>query len=426
MLDALHETGGPQPRAAQGPFAWLLPWGRSRGTAPVGAVSARAPAEAVREVTPNTEGSPMSARSRIICAALAASLALAPVSGASACTGIMLKAKDGSLVHGRTAEFGVPLDLGMAFVPKGTPFVGHTPAGEGMAFTAKYAALGATAFGAPSMLDGINEAGLSAGAFYFPTFAGYTEITPENRKRALAPTEFLNYVLTQFATIDEVKKAVMGGEVVIAPTVVAEWGPAPAPFHFVVYDRTGAIVIEPLGGKLVVTDNPLGVITNSPAFDWHMTNLRNYVSLRPLNVPPVTVDRLKLQPLGQGSGMVGLPGDFTPPSRFVRAAVFSATAVPPASVAEGVTQVFHVLNNFDIPVGVAADKDGDKVGYDFTLATVARDPLALRYYWKTYEDQTIRVLDLKALIAQGGPAKVRHYVLPKTQSIPDMTADVPR
>src|SRR5690606_6140997 len=121
-----------------------------------------------------------------------------------------------------------------------------------------------------------------------------------------------------------------------------------------------AIVIEPVEGQLAVYDNPLGVITHSPSFAWHMTNLRNYIALSPRNVPPIEVDGEMLAQLGQGSGMLGLPGDFTPPSRFVRAAVFSASAVPAQTAAEGVPQVFHILNNFDIPIGVArAEENGE-------------------------------------------------------------------
>ena len=116
---------------------------------------------------------------------------------------------------------------------------------------------------------------------------------------------------------------------VIAPTLVPGFPPEPQPVHVVVYDKTGAsIVIEPLDGKLKVYDNPLGVITNSPTFDWHMINVRNYVALNPRNVPPVTINGTTFRNMGQGSGMLGLPGDFTPPSRFVRASVFSATAIP--------------------------------------------------------------------------------------------------
>jgi choloylglycine hydrolase len=160
-----------------------------------------------------------------------------------------------------------------------------------------------------------------------------------------------------------------------------------------VYDRSGkCIVIEPINKKLVYYKDALGVITNSPAFDWHMTNLRNYISLNPENVDSVKffgkeIDGLAL---GAGNGMLGLPGDFTPPSRFVRAAVFSTTVVKPKNAREGIKEIFHILNNFDIPKGSVMEKGTP----DYTLFTVARDPQSLSYYYRTYDDQTMRVVHM--------------------------------
>ena len=135
--------------------------------------------------------------------------------------------------------------------------------------------------------------------------------------------------MTQFATIGEVRSAIQNGECVIAPTVLEGWGTEAPPFHYIVFDNTGAsIVIEPIDGKLKVFDNRLGVLTNSPAFDWHITNLRNYIALNPRNVPPVEIDGMKLRSFGQGSGMLGLPGDFTPPSRFVPRGCFQRYGLP--------------------------------------------------------------------------------------------------
>lgn len=314
----------------------------------------------------------------------------------SACTGIMLKMKDGAIVHGRTLEFGTPVDTSIAVIPRGQAFTGQTPNGDGLKYTAKYGAVGIVAFGNPRLLDGVNEAGLAAGSFYFPTFAGYTAVTPENQGKGLSPADFPNWILTQFGSVDEVRKAVESGVVVIAPTVLEGWGPVAPPFHYVVYDKSGAsLVIEPVDGKLKIHDNPLGVMTNSPSFDWHMTNLRNYIALNPRDVPPVKIDGETFKALGQGTGMLGLPGDFTPPSRFIRAAVFSATAMPAENAAKGVDQVFHILNNFDIPVGVSRETVQGVVYSDYTQMTVARDPQSLRYYYKTYDDQTIRMVDLK-------------------------------
>lgn len=311
-----------------------------------------------------------------------------------ACTGIKLVAKDGSFVAGRTLEFGIDLDTSVAIVPRGFPFVGTTPNGKGMAYKSKYGVVGAFAFNQPALLDGLNEKGLAVGTFYFPGFAGYTTITPENQSKALSPIEFPNWILTQFATVEEVKAAL--ASVVIAPTIDKVWGPAAAPFHYIVFDAQGkGLVIEPINGQLNTYDTVLGTFTNSPTFDWHMTNLRNYINLTPFNVKPLDIDGLVLAPFGQGSGMVGLPGDFTPPSRFVRAAIFSITAIAKDTAEESVLQAFHILNQFDIPVGSARAVENGVTYTDSTMITCVRDPQALKYYFKTYDDQTIRVIDLK-------------------------------
>jgi choloylglycine hydrolase len=331
---------------------------------------------------------------RAIAAALVMSFAAAQT--ASACTGIMLRNADGSIVHGRTVEFGIPLAIDFAVGPGGYAFTGMTPLGEGKKWTAKYGALGAIVFGNLGIMDGVNEKGLAIGAFYFPTMAEYTPTTADNQAKSMSSIDFSNWVLTSFATVDEVRAAVESGEVVVAPTLLPGWPPTVQPFHWIVYDKSGkALVIEPLGGKLVVTDNPLGVLTNSPSFDWHVSNLHNYLALNPRDVPAVKLDGETLQSFGMGAGMLGLPGDFTPPSRFVRAAVFSATAFPASDAKAGVFSGFHLLNNFDIPYGIARTTDPKGgVHADQTLFTVMRDPQNLRMYYKSYGDQTLRMVDL--------------------------------
>ncbi len=314
---------------------------------------------------------------------------------ADACTGIKLTAKDGTVINGRTLEFGIIVDITAAILPRNYAFKGTTQNGPGLSYTSKYAAVGAFAFGNPSLMDGLNEKGLAVGTFYFPTFAKYAELTPENQSKAISQFEFPNWILTQFATIDEVKAALEN--IVIAPVVIKDWGPEPAPFHYVVYEKSGrAIAIEPLDGKLVVRENKIGTFTNSPTFDWHQTNLRNYINLTPFNAKPVTLNGVTLEPFGEGSGMVGIPGDFTSPSRFVRAAIYSATALPSANSDETVFQMFHILNQFDIPLGSARTKVNDVVYSDSTQLTCVKDPQSLKYYFRTYNDQTIKVVDLKA------------------------------
>lgn len=311
-----------------------------------------------------------------------------------ACTGLKLTAKDGQSVHGRTLEFGIQVDSSVAVIPRGYAFTSTTPSGEGLKYQSKYGVVGTICFNALAVMDGMNEKGLSIGTFYFPTYASYTPTTKENQSRSLSPIDLPNWILSQFATLDEVKAGIKN--VVVAPTVVAGWGTTPPPFHYIVYDKSGAsITIEPLNGQLVVTDNPIGVFTNSPSIDWHLTNLRNFINLTPFNVKPLKVNGFELQPFGQGSGMVGLPGDFTPPSRFVRAAIYAITAIPSATGNEAVFQLFHILNQFDIPVGVARSVENGITYSDATQATVVRDPNNLKYYYRTFDDQTIRLVDLK-------------------------------
>lgn len=312
-----------------------------------------------------------------------------------ACTGIKLVAKDSAMVHGRTLEFGVPLETSIVVIPRGFEFVGTVPEGSGLPYKAKYAAVGAIAYNNMAILDGVNEKGLAVGTFYFPGYASYGVINPENQSKALSPIDFSNWIVTQFESVDEVKKNL--AKVVIAPTVMKEWGSSPPPFHYIVYDKSGrSIVIEPINGNFVVNENPLGVLTNSPDFNWHMTNLRNYINLTPFNVKALDTHGLVLSPFGQGSGMVGMPGDFTPPSRFVRAAIFSITAIPSNNAEEAVLQAFHILNQFDIPVGVVRQQVDGITHTDYTMITCVRDPQALRFYFKTYENQVIRFVDLKS------------------------------
>lgn len=328
--------------------------------------------------------------------AFAAAMALIASTSANACTGILLKNADGTIVHGRTVEFGIQLASDIAVIPRGYQFVGQTPKGEGKKWASKYGAMGVIIFNNLGIMDGINEKGLAIGAFYFPTEAEYTPTTAENQGKSMSSVDFSNWILTSFASVEEVRKAVEAGEAVVAPTLLPGWPQQVQPFHWIVYDKSGkSLVIEPIKGKLVMHDNPLGVLTNSPTFDWHMTNMRNYVALNPLGVPEVKVDNMTLQSFGMGNGLHGMPGDFTPPSRFVRAAVFSSSVYPSDNSADGIFNGFHVLNNFDIPYGsTRAPEANGKTEADQTILTVMRDPQELRYYFKTYDDQTVRVVDM--------------------------------
>ncbi len=350
---------------------------------------------------------------------LVAALSLVPA--AQACTGIRLIAKDGGVAAARTLEFGFDLHSDVLVVPAGTALTGSLPdGGKGISYKTKYGFLGANAEGMTAIVDGLNEKGLYVGLFYFPGYASYADATKENAARAMAPHEYANWLLGNFASVDEVKANF--NKVALVPVVIDAIKQVP-PVHFVVHDRSGkSIVIEPLNKTLKIYDNPLGVLTNSPTFDWHMTNLRNYVNLTATNVPPLGLGGVTLAQFGQGSGLRGLPGDFTPPSRFVRAVAFSQSAIPSATAEQAVLQAFHILNNFDIPYGAVREVDNGQMHAEETTWTSASDLKNLRWYFRTYDDQSIRSVDLaKALAAAQG--KIRLIKMQAPQPVSDVSTN---
>ena len=340
---------------------------------------------------------------------------------AQACTGLRLTAEDGTVVHARTLEFGVDLGSNVIMVPRGYTRTGTAPGGKpGMKWKTRYASLGANGVGLPYIFDGLNEKGLAVGTFYFPTTAGYMEFEAGDASRTLAPWELGSWLLENFADVEEVKANI--GKVVVPEVVLDAWGFVP-PVHWVVHDATGrSIVIEYVKGRLNVHDNPLGIMSNSPAFDWHMTNLRNYVNLEIRNSPTLKLGSVELKPLGQGAGMLGLPGDYTPPSRFVRIAAFSQAVLPSKTGWDAVLQAFHVLNAFDIPRGVAREREKDAHGNivaDYTTWTSANDLKRKRFYFRTYDNSRIRMVDLMRMDLDG--KKIITISMQGSEEVQDIT-----
>jgi len=356
----------------------------------------------------------------IIVAAVAAA-AVAPY-GARACTGITLKADDGSTVFARTMELGGGLvQWGLGVVPRGTSYVGSTPSGKpGLKWTAKYAFTGANTFGLPHVADGVNEAGLATGVFMFAHYAEYQKVTEREAGKTLASFELTTWILSTCATVAEVKEALPQIKVANVTFEAPGWGGG-APFHWFVVDESGAaVVVEYVGGELNIHDNPLGVITNAPTFDWHLTNLKGYVNLSPRDAPELALGALTLTEFGHGTGLHGLPGDFTPPSRFVRAAFLKAAAVPGKTADEAVVQAFHVLNQFDIPLGTVrgAGPAGQPM-LEQTDWTSASDLANRRYYIHTVDTRRIQMIDL--MNAPLDAAEPFNVPLPTEETFVDLT-----
>lgn len=312
--------------------------------------------------------------------------------GNSMCTGIRLIATDKSVVYGRTLEFGAELDSKILIIPRNYQFVGTTPKGPllGHSWRSRYVVVGANALNINHFVDGLNEMGLAGGLFYFPRYAHY-QTNEQASMSTIAPWELLTWILTNFSTVAEVKQELP--RITVAPVLFEPWQMI-MPIHGVIHDAHGnSLVIEYLDGKLCMHHNGLGVLTNAPSFEWHMTNLNNYVGLTPYNQPDQQMGSLVLEPFGQGSGFRGLPGDFTPVSRFVRAAFFSQ-AVTSSDAEQAVNNALHLLNLFNIPQQIARDEKDT----DYTQWTSVADLIRGCYYFTTYDNSQIRKINLKQLM----------------------------
>lgn len=309
---------------------------------------------------------------------------------AYACTGIILSSEDGTVVPARTMEFGVDIQSDLYAVPAGTEIktLQANPDQEGFTFETKYGFVGANGFGYPIILDGMNTEGLYFGAFYFAGDAVFGEVSDENRDRAVSSDELGNWILGNFKNVEDIREAIKTIELVGSYIDVIGGF---APLHYTVVDaHGGAVVIESTASGLKIFENPVGVITNNPTYDWHLTNLRNYIGLRSENREAITVGDLNLSAFGEGTGMLGLPGDYTAPSRFVRAAAFVETALPTQTADETVFQAFHILNAFDIPKGAVRAPTPEGVHTDYTIWTSAADTKNGTYYFKTYLSQAVQ------------------------------------
>ena len=422
---------------------------------------------------------------------------------ALACTGIALRAADGSRVVARTVEWSkgamhcgyvvVPRDYKQySFLP-GSSDVESSALETGLAFKAHYGYVGIYTEYENFVVEGVNEVGLSAGLFFFPGFGEYPTYSKALKNKTICDMQLVSLVLSTCATVDHVKS-------LVSKIQLCSLGTNVGTVHWRFTEPSGRmVVLEYKNGTAQFYENSLGVLTNSPGFDFHLTNLRNYLNLSPGDAPenylgqvppaanceasrsavsyqaipsschferntspchferspqgeveksahrrghndnafqaqppvissdgaPCHFERspqggveksahqaskasckkhdgetrqagLLLTPLGGNSGMLGLPGDYTPPSRFVRAAFFSATAPVLPSGFETVTQAFHILNNFDIPVGVQHKQGTVPVGLpSATQFTTATDLNALKFYYRTAWNQNIRCIELQ-------------------------------
>lgn len=294
---------------------------------------------------------------KLICGVMVLAFGFMPC--ANACTFVEVEAKDGSVVIGRSIEWGFPMEYTFSVVPKGQTFTASYPADKvakdfkPMTWVSKYSYAGVGVTIQAGLDSAQNDAGLNIEGLNLPGFTEFQTVTPEDRS-VLALADLGDWILGNFATVQEVREA-LPKCTVWTPEVSAQGS---ATIHFAITDRTGAgIVVEYVKGKLNIHDNITHTMTNSPPYDWHLTNLRNYMTLTPKDMVSVEREGYSLHQLSTGDGMTGMPGDYKSASRFVKASLLRSFAAPVDTAAEAYSLTGHIMNNVDIPKGAVDSGD---------------------------------------------------------------------
>lgn len=318
------------------------------------------------------------------------------------CTGLTLETKEGLHLFGRNMDIEYSFNQSIIFIPRNFKCSNIETNKE---LTTKYAILGmGTIFNEyPTFADGMNEKGLGCAGLNFPIYASYSE-KPIEGKNNIPVYDFLLWILANFSSLEEVKNALKNTNIVDIPI---NKNTPNTTLHWIISDSTGkSIVVEQTKEKLNVFDNNIGVLTNSPTFDWHITNLNQYVSMNYNQIPNLELREQSLTALGQGTGLVGLPGDFTPASRFIRAAFLRDALLKNDKNSINLIDFFHILNNVAMVRGsirTLAEKS------DITQYTSCMCLEKGIYYYNTYENNQINAIDMNKEDLDGNQIKVYSY-----------------
>lgn len=298
------------------------------------------------------------------------------------CTCISLKTKDN--------YFGRNLDLECGFEEKVviTPRNYEFKLRKEKSFKTKYAMIGmATVIDDyPLYAEASNEKGLSIAGLYFPNYAYYNNEHKE--KTNITPFELIPWILGKFQTVEEFKKEAHNLSLI---NISFSEKIQLTPMHWMISDKKESIVLEQTKKGLKVYDNPVGVLTNSPPFIYHLTNLNNYLNLTPTFAENRFTDKIELKSYSNGMGSLGLPGDTSSSSRFIRAAFNKLNSVCDESEESSVSQFFHILDSVSMTRGSTITKSQK---YDITNYSCCINIDKGIYYYKTYENNQITAIKM--------------------------------
>ena len=252
-----------------------------------------------------------------------------------------------------------------------------------------YAVIGTAhiAGGYPLFYDAVNEKGLCMAGLNFVGNAHYFK--NKNGKSNIAQYEFIPWILGKCTSTDEAKELI--SNINITDTPFSEHMPV-GQLHWIIADKNSAITVESVSDGIKVYDNPLGVLTNNPPFDEQMFRLNDYMHLSSRQPKNTFSDKLELKAYSRGMGAIGLPGDLSSQSRFVRVAFVKANSVSGKGETESVSQFFHILGSVDQPSGCCEVADGK---YEITIYTSCCNADKGIYYYTTYDNHRISAVDMR-------------------------------
>lgn len=299
------------------------------------------------------------------------------------CTAATYKTKD--FYFGRTLDYDFSYGEEVTITPRKYPFyfrdmgtMANHFAMIGMAHVVK---------DYPLYYEAVNEKGLGMAGLNFVGNADYKEKAPGRDN--VAQFELIPWILGQCASVKEA--GILLKKMNLTNTPFRENLPV-AQLHWIIADRKEAITVESVREGIRIYDNPVGVLTNNPPFDEQMFQLNNYMNLSPKEPQNHFSDKLSLHAYSYGMGALGLPGDLSSQSRFVRAAFVKMNSVSGDSEAESVSQFFHILGAVDQPRGCCETRDGK---FEMTVYTSCCNADKGIYYYTTYGNHQITAVDMQ-------------------------------
>lgn len=298
------------------------------------------------------------------------------------CTAATYRTKD--FYFGRTLDYESSYGEEVTVTPRSYPFRFRA----GGTLERHYAMIGMAhvADGFPLYYEAVNEKGLGMAGLNFVGNAVYHEADPD--KDNVPSYEFIPWILSRCATVGEARSLLK--RVNLTPEQFSPQLPV-GQLHWIIADRDEAIVAESVHSGLRVYDNPAGVLTNNPPFDEQLFNLNNYMALSPRQPKNTFSDKLDLSCYSRGMGALGLPGDLSSQSRFVRAAFVRLNSRSGDSEEESVSQFFHILGSVDQQRGCCEVEPG---AYEYTIYTSCCNADKGIYYYTTYDNHQITAVDM--------------------------------